>query len=94
MYNTSESRGLLDKSLKLAERLPADIDFTPNNSGGLTFFFGNQEKAGRVEAGDHSLTDIDPAVNDNAVDRGFDSTVTEIPLGFLQHGLRRSLRSL
>ena len=45
MYNTSESRGLLDKSLKLAERLPADIDFTPNNSGGLTFFFGNQEKA-------------------------------------------------
>src|SRR5262249_15560765 len=48
---------------------------------------GDQEQARGVEAGDDGLADVDPAVDDDALDRRLDGAVAEVGLRLLEGSL-------
>ena len=49
---------------------------------------GDEEQAGRVEAGNHRLADVHAPINDDAPDRRFDRAETQVAFCFLHGGLR------
>jgi hypothetical protein len=86
-------KGAIGKSIhgetdRLAGMNAADVGFIDRNPNlHAREVLGDQEQAGRVEAGNDCFTDGDPAVNDHAFDRGSDGAIIQRALDFVERGL-------